>query len=103
MVSCLVGCENTSANIISNNIHTYVRTTIHPAQVYWPPTPSLYSQLPQPSVSTLPELTLDAGFPLPAVRASWAAARACRALTSASPAPELALDGGFRFQMPLPV
>ena len=28
MVSCLVGCENTSANIISNNIHTYVRTTI---------------------------------------------------------------------------
>ena len=28
MVSCLVGCENTSATIISNNIHTYVRTTI---------------------------------------------------------------------------
>ena len=28
MVSCLVGCENASANIISNNIHTCVRTTI---------------------------------------------------------------------------
>ena len=58
----------------------------HPAQVYWPPTPSLYSQLPQPSASTLPELTLDAGFPLPATR------------RSASTAPELALDG----RLPLP-
>ena len=29
-----------------------------------------YSQLPEPFASTLPELTLDAGFPLPATRLS---------------------------------
>ena len=46
----------------------------------------MYSQLPQPSASTLPELTLDAGFPLPAT------------VLSASTAPELALDG----RLPLP-